>query len=49
MFQRGDPGGRASVDQALALVPELSNAASAGDLIDRVQALGLRWGVSDGN
>ncbi len=45
----GDPGGRASVERALALAPGLAAAASAADLIARAEALGLLWGVSDGN
>ena len=45
----GGPGGRTSVERALALVPDLATAASATELIARVEALGLAWGVSDGN
>ena len=45
----GDQGGRAFVDRALALAPELSTAASADELIGRIEALDLAWGVSDGN
>jgi hypothetical protein len=45
----GDPSGRTSVERALALVPDLSTAASATELIARVEALGMAWGVSDGN
>jgi hypothetical protein len=45
----GDPSGRTSVDRALALAPELAAARSAPDLLARVEALGLDWGVSDGN
>ena len=49
VFHVGDPGGRASVEQALALAPDLAAAPSAAELIARVEALGLAWGVSDGN
>jgi hypothetical protein len=45
----GDPTGRASVDRALALAPELATAERAHDLLASVEALGLDWGVSDGN
>jgi len=45
----GDPGGRTFVDQALALAPDVSTAASVDELIERVGELGLAWGVSDGN
>jgi hypothetical protein len=45
----GDPSGRTSVERALALAPDLSTAASAAELIAGIEALGLAWGVSDGN
>ena len=45
----GDPGGRTSVERALALAPDLATATSATELIARIEALGLVWGVSDGN
>lgn len=45
----GDPEGRTSVEQALALAPDLAAAPSAAELIARAEALGLVWGVSDGN
>ena len=45
----GDPSGRTSVERALALAPDLATATSATDLIARAEALGLVWGVSDGN
>jgi hypothetical protein len=45
----GDPGGRTSVDGALAIAPGLATATSPGELVARVEALGLEWGVSDGN
>jgi hypothetical protein len=45
----GIPGGRTSVDRALALARELATATSAAELIVRVEALGLGRGVSDGN
>ena len=49
VFHVGDPGGRTSVDHALALAPDLATARSANDLIARIEAVGLAWGVSDGN
>ena len=49
VFHVGDPGGRTSVERALALVPDLATATSATELIAGVEALGLAWGVSDGN
>ncbi len=45
----GDPSGRASVERALELAPGFSTAASADELVACVEALGLVWGVSDGN
>jgi hypothetical protein len=45
----GDSSGRTNIDRALALVPDLATATSATELIGRVEALGLVWGVSDGN
>ncbi len=45
----GDPSGRTSVERALALAPDLATATSAAELTARVEALGLAWGVSDGN
>lgn len=45
----GDPSGRTSVERALALAPELATALSATELIARADALGLAWGISDGN
>lgn len=45
----GDPSARTSVERALALAPDLATATSAGELIARIEALGLVWGVSDGN
>jgi hypothetical protein len=45
----GDPSGRTSVERALALAPDVSPATSAAELIDSVEALGLAWGVGDGN
>jgi poly(ADP-ribose)glycohydrolase PARG len=45
----GDPSGRANVERALALAPDLATATSATELVARVEALGLVWGVSDGN
>ena len=45
----GDPGGRTSIDRALALAPGLATTKSVAELIARVEALGLAWGVSDGN
>jgi hypothetical protein len=37
------------VERALALAPDLATATSATELIARAEALGLFWGVSDGN
>jgi hypothetical protein len=45
----GDPSGQTSVDRALDLAPGLADASSAAELIARIEALGLAWGVSDGN
>lgn len=49
VFHVGDPSGRTSVERALALTPDLATATSETDLIGRADALGLVWGVSDGN
>lgn len=49
VFHVGDPSGRTSLERALALAPGLATATSATDLIARAEALGLVWGVSDGN
>jgi hypothetical protein len=49
VFHVGDPSGRTSVERALALAPGLATATSATELIARAEALGLVWGVSDGN
>lgn len=49
VFHVGDPSGRTSAERALALAPDLAIATSADDLIASVEALGLVWGVSDGN
>ncbi len=45
----GDRGGQASVDRALELAPGVSTASTSAELIERIKALGLAWGVSDGN
>ena len=45
----GDPGGRTSVDAALAIAPGLATATSPRELVARVEGLGLEWGTSDGN
>jgi hypothetical protein len=45
----GDPSGRTDVERALALAPDLAIATSAAELITGLEALGLAWGVSDGN
>jgi poly(ADP-ribose)glycohydrolase PARG len=45
----GGPRGRASVEGALDLAADLTTAANATELIARIEALGLAWGVSDGN
>lgn len=49
VFHIGDPSGRTSVERAIALAPDLATATSATELIAGVEALGLVWGVSDGN
>jgi hypothetical protein len=49
VFHVGDPSGRTSVERAQALAPDLATATSATELIARAEALGLVWGVSDGN
>jgi hypothetical protein len=49
VFHVGDPLGRTSVQRALDLTPALATATSATELIARAEALGLVWGVSDGN
>ena len=49
VFHVGDPSGRTSAERALALAPDLAISTSADDLIASVEALGLVWGVSDGN
>jgi Poly (ADP-ribose) glycohydrolase (PARG) len=45
----GDASGRTNVERALALAPDLVRATSAAELTARVEALGLAWGVTDGN
>jgi hypothetical protein len=48
----GDPSGRASVEQAVAVLRDDLAAAGATDtteLISRIESLGLAWGHSDGN
>jgi len=45
----GDPSGRAHVERAHALAPDLAIATNPAELIARIEALGLTWGVSDGN
>jgi hypothetical protein len=49
VFHVGDPSGRTSVECAQALAPGLATATSATELIAHAEALGLVWGVSDGN
>lgn len=49
VFHVGDPSGRTSVGRALALAPDFASATNATELIARAEALGLVWGVSDGN
>ena len=49
VFHVGDPSGRTNAERALALAPDLASATSATELIARAEALGLVWGVSDGN
>ena len=45
----GDPSGRTSVERALALARDHATATKTSELVARVEALGLGWGVSDGN
>ena len=45
----GDPSGRTKVERALALARDLATAASAADLIARIEAIGMSWGVGDGD
>ncbi len=45
----GGPGGRTSVDRALALTPDFATADSTDELIARIEALGLAWGVGNGS
>lgn len=45
----GDPVGRATVEEALSLAPAIADAAAEGDLVAGLEALGLEWGMSDGN
>jgi hypothetical protein len=49
VFHIGDPSGRINVERAQALATDLATATSAAELIARIEALGLAWGVSDGN
>ena len=49
VLQVGDPSGRTGVERALAMAPDLATATSAAELIASVEALGLAWGVGDGN
>jgi hypothetical protein len=37
------------LERALALAPDLATATRATELMARAEALGLVWGVSDGN
>ncbi len=45
----GDPSGRSPVERALALVRDLATAVGTAELSVRVEALGLEWGLGDGN
>jgi hypothetical protein len=48
----GDPAGRASVDEATAILRDGLGGAGpveTGELLDRVESLGFEWGHSDGN
>lgn len=45
----GDPAGRTHVDRAQALARDLATGSNAAELIARIEALGLAWGVGDGN
>jgi hypothetical protein len=44
----GDPAGRTSVEAALTAAAGMASATSAAELITRIDALGLSWGVSNG-
>jgi hypothetical protein len=44
----GGPNGRSHTDQALALLPDVATATTTAELIARLEALGLEWGVSNG-
>ena len=46
----GDPSGRSHTAQALTLLPDLATATTTTttELITRLEALGLEWGVSNG-
>jgi hypothetical protein len=45
----GEPSGRCHVDRALPLATDLAAATNANELIAGLEALGLEWGLSDGN
>ena len=45
----GSSGGRTSAAEAVAIAADLSTATDVNDHIERIAALGLTWGVSDGN
>jgi Poly (ADP-ribose) glycohydrolase (PARG), Macro domain fold len=45
----GDPSGRTSLDHALALAADLASESDTAELIGRAEAMGMAWGVSDGN
>jgi len=45
----GEPAARSSVDRALAIARDLTFVTGRDALIDRIAALGLAWGNSDGN
>jgi len=52
VFHVGGHGGRAPLAQALRLIDGslgIGKAVGSRELVDRIEAIGFRWGVSDGN
>jgi hypothetical protein len=52
VFHMGAPGGRGPLDEALRLTREdlgADSAGTTGELIARIDSIGFKWGVSDGN
>jgi hypothetical protein len=44
----GDPAGRAHVNRAVSLAHDLAAAPTVAELVARIEALGITWGVSNG-